>query len=155
MKLRHVLAVALLAAPALASAATVPANDTMQVSLDLQNRCTVEVDDLKFGVHNTLANDLETKGEFRVRCTGISPSLLLNFNGGNSGNAQDRQMSDGQGHSIRYVLSTIQGWGQVTSHGFYGFGQNLTWPLYARIPGGQNPKNSGTYTDSLVATVTF
>jgi len=155
MKLRHALAVAVLAAPAFASAATVPATDTMQVSLDLTNRCTVEVDDLDFGVHNTLAADLETRSEFRVRCTGISPSLLLNFSAGNSGNAMNRQMSDGNGNSIRYTLTTVQGWGQVASHGFYGFGQNLTWPLFAKIPGGQNPKASGNYSDTLVATVTF
>ena len=155
MKLRHALAIALLAAPAFASAATVPANDTMQVSLDLQNRCTVEVDDLDFGIHNTLASDLETRSEFRVRCTGISPMLALNFSAGGSGNAQDRQMSDGNGNSIRYTLSTVQGWGQVTNHYFYGFGQNLTWPVYAKIPGGQNPKASGSYSDTLVATVSF
>ncbi|TZF90975.1 spore coat protein U domain-containing protein [Cognatilysobacter lacus] len=155
MKLRHTLTLALLAAPAFAIAAPAPATDTMQVSLDLTNRCTVEVDDLNFGVHNTLASDLETKSEFRVRCTGISPSLLLNFSAGGSGNAMDRQMTDGAGNSIRYTLSTIQGWGQVTNHGFYGFGQNLTWPLFAKIPGGQNPKASGTYADNLVATVTF
>lgn len=156
MKLSHALAVALLATPALASAATVPANDAMQVSLDLQNRCTVEVDDLNFGTHNTLAADIETRSEFRVRCTGISPVLKLNFSAGGSGNAQDRQMSDGQGNTIRYQLSSVQGhWFQVTGHHFYGFGQNLTWPLFARVNGGQNPKRSGDYSDNLVATVEF
>lgn len=155
MKLTQILAVALLATPAFAGAATVPANDAMQVSLDLQNRCTVEVDDLNFGTHNTLAANIDTSSEFRVRCTGISPVLKLNFSAGGSGNAQDRQMSDGQGNTIRYVLSSVQGWGQVTNHHFFGFGQNLTWPLYGRVTGGQNPKRSGDYADTLVATVEF
>lgn len=155
MKLAYSFALLALAAPGLAMAATEPQNDSFQVALDLQNRCTIDIDDLSFGTHNTLANDIETRSEMRIRCTGISPSLLIQFDGGGAGDFNNRRMSDGNGNTINYVFSTIQGWGQIHSHGFYGFGQNLTWPVYGVIPGGQNPKPAGTYSDTLVATVTF
>lgn len=156
MKLRHAITFALLAAPALAAAAPAPANDTMQVSLNLENRCTIDIDDIDFGVHNTLAANIDARSEMRIRCTGISSMLQIDFGPGGSGDTQNRRMSDGNGNTINYLFTTVQGstW-QATRHSFYGFGQNLTWPLYGRIYGGQNPKPAGSYSDTLVATVTF
>lgn len=157
MKLRHAILAALLAAPAIAAAAPAPVSDNMQVALNLQNSCTIDVDDLAFGLHNTLAANIDAKTEMRIRCTGISTQLRVDVNGGGSGDMHNRKMTDGNGNSINYQLYAYpNAFAAMTpAHTWIGFGQNLTWTLHGRVFGGQGPKVAATYSDTLVATVSF
>lgn len=156
MKLRHAITFALLAAPALATAAPAPANDTMQVSLDLQNNCTIDIDDIDFGVHSTLAADVDATTEMRIRCTGISSALRVDINGGGSGDMNNRKLSDGNGNTLGYQVYAYKDFAAMTpAHTWIGFGQNLTWTLHGRLFAASAPLVAGTYSDTLVATVTF
>lgn len=156
MKLASTLALLALAVPASAVAAPAPQSDTFQVVLDLQNRCTIDIDDLSFGTRNTLASDIDATTQMRIRCTGISSQLRVDVDGGNSGNINARQMRDANGNSVNYQLYAYQGFAPMSpAHTWIGFGQNLTWTLHGRVFGGQNPKPAGNYADTLTATVTF
>lgn len=157
MKLRHAFAIALLAAPALAAAAPAPATDTLQVALNLENSCTIAIDDLNFGVHNTLAADIDAQTQMRIRCTGISSQLRVDIDGGGSGDMNARKMTDGNGNSINYQLYAYpNAFAPMTPrHTWIGFGQNLTHTLHGRVFAGQGPKVAASYSDTLVATVTF
>lgn len=156
MRLAHVIATAaLLAAPALAAAGT--ASDSMQVSLNLQNNCTIAIDDLAFGVRSSLAANIDAQTQMRVRCTGISSQLRVDVDGGGSGDIHARRMTDGNGNSVNYQLYAYPNAvaSMTPAHTWIGFGQNLTWTLHGRVFAGQNPKVAGTYSDTLIATVTF
>ena len=157
MKLRHAFAIALLAAPAFAVAAPAPATDTMQVALNLENSCTIAIDDLNFGVHSTLAANIDSQMQMRVRCTGISSSMGIAISPGGSGNGNARRMTDGNGNNLNYqIYLSPNGVNPYPSlWTFFGFGQNITWTLHGRVFAGQNPKPAGSYSDTLVATVSF
>lgn len=68
---RTALAAALIAAAPLASAAT--ASDTMEVSITIQNSCTIAANDLGFGTVNTLAANIDASTTVDVVCTGAGP----------------------------------------------------------------------------------
>lgn len=156
MKLRHAITFALLAVPAFATAAPAPASDTMQVSLNLENSCTIDIDDIDFGVHTALAADVHAQTQMRIRCTGISPILWVDVSGGGSGDVNNRKLSDGKGNTLNYQVSAYRDFAPMNPrHGWAGFGQNLTWTLHGRLYATAAPLIAGSYSDTLVATVTF
>lgn len=157
---RTALAVALLAAAPLAMAGT--DDDQMTVRLVLENSCTIVADDLDFGTTDTLQNDVDAATQVDVTCTGKSP-LTISFNvGAGAGATFGSRVMTGP-ETVNYSLfrdsARTQPLGDGTSSSFTiggnSDGTTQSFDVYGRVFGGQNPKQAGTYTDTVTATVEF
>lgn len=152
------LTVALLAVAPLASAGT--ANDSFQVSITIENSCSIVANDLDFGTQNTLANDIDAQTSIDVTCTGISPLVVSLDNGAGAGaTAAARKLTNGAS-TIDYVLAKDAARLQVLGTGAdtitaLATGGTDTFPIYGRVLANQNPKIIGQYLDTVTATVSF
>lgn len=159
MKLRSTaLTLALLAVAPFASAGT--ANDSFQVSITIENSCSIVANDLDFGTQNTLAADIDAQTSVDVTCTGISPLTVSLDNGTGAGaTAATRKLSNG-GSTIDYVLAKDSGRTQLLGTGAdtinaLATGGTDSFPIYGRVLANQNPKKIGQYLDTVTATVSF
>ena len=160
---RTILAAALLVAAPLASAAT--ASDTMVVSITIENSCTIAANDLSFGVVNTLAANIDAGTTVDIVCTGAGPlSIEFTAGAGAAATFASRKMTDGVSTAVidyslyadaarTLVLGDSTG-GSVVISGTSTGGTD-SFPVYGRVFGVQNPKPVGSYSDTVVATVTF
>jgi spore coat protein U-like protein len=150
-----------------ASAATATANLT--VSTTIANTCTITTAPVAFVAYDPVVANASTPlpgtGTITTTCTtGAAPVITLgqgaNAGGGSTDAAPVRQMANGA-NKMAYGLwqnaghSTV--WGNTAgtapaSIAGTGVAQNAT--VYGQIPAGQNLP-SGSYTDTVVATVTF
>ncbi|RPE80217.1 Csu type fimbrial protein [Vulcaniibacterium tengchongense] len=157
------LATALLAAAPAALAATQTAN--MNVSITIENSCTIVANPLNFGTRNTLANDIDAATTVKVTCTGQGPiSIAFGTGGGAGATLASRKMSrTGGAELINYALYRDAGRTQVLGDGSASTariagtstGAEQSFDVYGRVFGGQGPKPVGAYTDTVVATVEF
>lgn len=166
---RTALTVALLAAAPLASAATDTSD--MQVSITIENACTITAQPLSFGTSNDVDTAIDGATTITLDCTAIDTSAEITFNEGTGAGAtyDSRKMTDSvSGATIDYGLyidsartdfagDGTSGSALVTdSDGNTGStGEVQTFDLYGRVFGSQGPKPAGTYTDTVVATVTY
>lgn len=157
---RTALAVALLAAAPAALAGS--ASDPMTVRLVLENSCTIAANDLNFGTATTLTSNIDAATTVDVACTGKSP-LTISFNAGNGSGANFGTRVLTGPETINYSLfrdsARTEALGDGTSSSFTiggnSDGTTQTFDIYGRVFGGQNPKQVGTYTDIVTATVSF
>ena len=134
--------------------------------------CTVSTTSLIFSGYNPLsASNVDSTGNVRVACGGIAGlaipySVAISAGGGAS--MTNRQMASGI-NKLSYNLYVSSAyaaiWGdasggtQTVSGGFLldvlgsATPQDLT--VYGRIPGGQTTVKPGSYTDTLVVTLTY
>lgn len=163
---RTALATALLAVAPLAIAASHTATDQFDVSITIENSCTVLVGDLVFPTSNTLATAINGSTTGAVTCTGIG-SYTVGFDDGTGIGATfgTRKMT-GATDTIDYVLARDSAHTEVLGDGSTGtvtiggtsVGNNVadaSFTIYGQVMGSQNPKPTGTYTDTVTATVTF
>jgi spore coat protein U-like protein len=142
------------------SAATVTANVT--VTATVTSNCLVNAGAVAFGNYdpfgtNDTAN-LDVDGSFSLRCTRGTPAVLSLSNGGNFSGGT-RRMSAGGGNFLNYQLYTTAArttvWNTTNTVSYSAASRALfTQPIYGRVPGAQDAA-IGTYTDTVVATVTF
>jgi spore coat protein U-like protein len=131
--------------------------------------CTVNNPTLAFGSYSVLnVLPLDSTGTMTVTCTSVL-SLFVSFTvqlaPGNSGNQLSRYMSAGSAH-LSYnaytdaTRTTVWGNGSGGTGTFSGgflavlLGAFQTFVIYGRIPA-QQAAPVGTYTDTLVITVTY
>lgn len=152
------LALALFAVAPLASAGT--ANDSFEVSITIENSCSIVANDLDFGTRDTLENAIDAQTTVEVTCTGVSPLNLSFDNGTGAGsNAAARKLTNGNS-TVDYVLakdsarSELLGTGAGTIDAVSTGGTDV-FPVFGRVLGNQNPKLIGRYLDTVTATVTF
>lgn len=128
--------------------------------------CTVSVTSVAFGNYNTLSPaNTDSAGMLTAICHPSDQSLVVAISGGSSGSPLSRTMRNGAA-SLNYNLYSDAArtavWGDGTSgatvtvtNGSVSSGQRtFNRPIYGRIPA-QQAVGAGTYTDSLVVTVTF
>lgn len=159
MKLRSIaLATTLLVVAPLASAGT--ASDSFQVSVTIENSCTIVANDLDFGTRDTLETDIDAQTSVDVTCTGISPLTVSFDNGTGAGaTAAARKLTNG-GSTIDYVLASDSARTELLGAGAGTIGALATggtdvFPIYGRVLANQNPKQVGRYLDTVTATVAF
>jgi spore coat protein U-like protein len=145
------------------------ATSSMSVSATVSGNCTIDASSgLAFGAYDPVVTNATTAlngtATISVTCTNGSPATLtldqgLNPAGGSTNAAPLRQMASG-GNIIGYglfqdVANTIV-WGNTAGTGvaYTGTGVAGSLTVYGQIPAGQNVP-AGTYTDTVVATVTF
>lgn len=141
-------------------------------ALCLGCNCAVSTTAVAFGVHNPLsAGPHDSSGNVHVSCTttlGLAVTVTTDLGFGNNSAAfSPRKMASGT-NRLNYDLYTDAAhttiWGDGTSgtgHMIEGLTLSLLapvtrdYPVYGRIPGSQTTVPPGSYTDTVVVTVTY
>ena len=139
-------------------------NDVVSTSFQVRARvidyCEVAATDLDFGIAGLLDANIDATGSVRVRCTN-GTNYRIGLNGGLSGasSPDQRRMSNGP-HSVRYGIyrdaARTLGWGDQPGNSVSGVGNghSQTYTTYGRVFPQPAPP-PGTYTDTIVVTVTY
>ncbi|MDI5936321.1 spore coat U domain-containing protein [Halomonas kalidii] len=149
---------------AMAQAQTATAN--LDVSTTVVASCTIGTTALAFGDYDPISpSDLDSTGTVTVTCTQDAPVAITLGQGANPGGtstdaAPERRLSDGTNFltyslfsdSARTTVWTNEATGDVETTGT-GAAEDHT--VFGRVDGGQSSAPAGTYTDTVVATVTF
>lgn len=133
---------------------------SFQVRATVQKYCEVSATDLDFGTAGVLHSNVDANGIISVRCTNGTP-YRVGLNGGLAGAASpdQRRMSQGA-YSIRYGIyrdsNRTQGWGDQPGNSASGTGNGNVqqYAAYGRVFAQPTPP-AGTYTDTIVVTVTY
>ena len=159
------LAISTLAFSSAAIAATATSN--LEVSATVTNNCTISAGALTFGSYGiTHVNGANLDGSATVtlQCTSGASTVItlgqgLNADTGSTDAAPLRRLEAGSDH-LTYELSQLADistpWGNTAGTGlpYDGIGSQSTVTVYGRIAGSQNVP-AGSYTDTVVATITF
>ncbi len=150
-----------------ASAATATAN--LSVSATVAATCSISTTALAFGAYDPVganaSSPLDGTGTVVVTCTSGAPAAVTlgqgaNANTGSTDALPLRRMKDASGAFLSYALyqdnghTTIWGNTTLTSVAQTGSGTTSSINVYGRVAAGQNV-GTGSYTDTVVATVTF
>lgn len=101
-----------------------------------------------------------SSGKITVSCS-LLTSYSVGLDNGQNFSGGSRRMKNGTSYIAYNVykdLTMLLSWGNIGSGGEatgVGTGLNQALTVYARIPAGQNPVPSGTYTDVVVVTLNF
>ncbi len=161
-----VIAPMLLSVPQAASAA---ATANLEVSAAVSASCSISTTALAFGAYDPVvahaATALTAEGAVLVTCTSGSGAVITlgqgaNADTGSTDAAPARRMVSSVTNHLAYHLysdserATLWGNTEATGLAEIGTGTQESLQVYGRIPAAQNVP-AGTYTDTVVATVTF
>lgn len=137
------------------------AHPTFTVSANVAANCLVSAQNIDFGTRGVLNANVDATGSVVVRCTQGSP-YTVSLGGGNANGTPTARKMSRLADSITYGLykdaAHSQPWGDASAPGSTvpgsgsGGTQNIT--VYGRVPPQQTPP-PGTYTDTVVVTVTY
>ena len=133
------------------------ATDDFDVTITIENVCTVAVNDMDFNTQTDITSSVAASTNGNVDCTGAGP-WTVDFSAGGSGTTATREMANGPA-TIDYNLYRNSGHTDVLGDGsggtvnLAGTGDN-GFTIYGQTVAGQTPP-TGTYTDTITATVTF
>lgn len=146
------------------------ATSNMPVSATVTANCTIDASSgVAFGAYDPVVTnastgaDLTSTGTISTTCTnGASVTVTLgqgaNADTGSTDSAPIRRMLAGASDYLSYQLYTDSGhttvWDNTTGAGVTGTGAAVSTTVYGLVTKGQNVK-SGSYSDTVVATVTF
>lgn len=151
-----------LAAPAYAQQTD---TDNLAVSATVTANCVVTTSPVAFGnVDVTLNQDIDNTGGISVTCTsGTAWAASADAGAGDTATLTNREMVNGA-NKLNYALYIDAGrtsvWGDgaegatATISGT-GTGSAQASTIYARVPSGQTGLPAGSYTDTVVVTVTY
>lgn len=139
---------------------------SLSVTATVASNCSISTTPVAFGSYDPIVTNasspLNSTGTVTVTCTtGSAPSITLgqgsNPAGGSTGAIPIRRMISG-GNYLTYYLYSNSGYSTVWSTTAptlaAGNGAAQQYTVYGQIPSGQNVP-SGSYSDTVVATVTF
>lgn len=146
------------------------ANADLGVSANVSANCIISATPVAFGAYDPVVTNassaLNGAGKVTVTCTNGSDGTIklgqgANSDTGSSDAAPLRRLVDGGGTNyLSYGLYTNIGrtlvWGNDADHAVvhHGTGISTDIDVFGKIPGGQNMP-AGSYSDTVVATVTF
>jgi spore coat protein U-like protein len=127
------------------------------------NRCTVSATSVVFGTYDRLTpSDLTALGGVTVTCTAAGPIAVL-LSAGGSGSFAPRRMMAAGNFSLSYNLYLDQFCSRIWGNGTGG-SQSLTttsaassmpFQIFGRIPAQQTTVRAGSYSDTIMVTVSF
>jgi len=130
------------------------------VSLQTVKDCLVSAQNIDFGNRGVLSANLDQNGQVSVNCSPSTPYVVALGPGGANAGPTARRMTKGA-EFITYGLyrdtARTLPWGDTSGTntlGGTGSGITQNLPVYARIPP-QNTPTPGTYSDTIVVTVTY
>lgn len=151
------------------SAYAVTATDNLSVSATVSANCTISTSAVAFGAYDPVSANassaLDGAGTVTVNCTsGAATTVTLgqgaNADTGSTDAAPLRRMKAGTSDYLSYTLysdtsrSTVWGNTAGTGSAHTGTGTASALTVYGRVTAAQNVP-SGSYSDTVVATVTF
>ncbi len=139
--------------PALAATATAD----LGVTLTLANHCKVTGDTIDFGTVTTLLDDnpdgIDASGTISVKCTkGATYSLSLDAGKGVGATTSARKMTKGTPSATAPTIGYTLALGSYSGVGATGPAEEVT--VDANVPSQDTPE-AGTYTDTVLITVTY
>jgi spore coat protein U-like protein len=151
------------ATPAMAGTAT----SNLDISATVPESCTITAEPIAFGDYDPIVDHAEepltATGTLNVKCTsGTIANILLgqgtNASSSSSDSSPDRRLKNG-GAYLNYSITNdgnSNNWGNTnaTGLGTIGSGNSETFAFSLTIPPGQSAL-VGTYTDTVVATVSY
>jgi spore coat protein U domain-containing protein, fimbrial subunit CupE1/2/3/6 len=161
--------VAALAIGAASSTDAATATSNLSVTASVTANCTISTAPVAFGAYDPVVANATTAlngtGTVSVTCTnGDSTTVTLgqgaNAGGGSTDAAPARRLNDGGADYLSYSLYQDTGrttvWGNTAGTGvaYTGTGTVSVLTVYGAVTAGQNVP-SGSYTDTVVATITF
>ena len=154
---------AVVATPALAATAT----NTMPVSVNVINSCTVAATPMAFGAPTAIGGaNVDTTSTISLVCTNGAAYDVALDNGLNAASGQ-RYMSNGATTPVKIPYNIYKdsahasAWGSTsgtggnTSSGVAGISGAVTLTAYGRIPSTATSVGAGAYIDTVTVTVTF
>lgn len=131
------------------------------VTATVSSNCTVGATAISFGSQGILSSNKDAQGTLSVQCTDALP-YAVSLNGGLSGatNPAQRKMTFSTGNVVYGLYqdsARSQPWGStsgVNTASGTGTGLTQTLNVYGRVAPQATPK-PGTYTDTIVATITY
>lgn len=141
----------------------------LAVTASVTANCSISTAPVAFGAYDPVSTNasaaLNGTGTVNVTCTsGASAKVTLgqglNPASGSSDTAPARQLTDGSSHFLTYSLYSDNGrstvWGNTAATGVAstGTGAQVALTVYGAVDAGQNVP-TGSYSDTVVATVTF
>jgi spore coat protein U-like protein len=161
--------VAALLVAASVSFASSTATSDLSVSASVADNCIISTSPLAFGSYDPISANassaLDNTGSVSVTCTSAASANVTlgqgsNADSGSTDAAPLRRMADGSSHYLSYSLYSDSdrstAWGNTAGTGVdhTGTGESASLTVYGRISAGQNVP-AGSYSDTVVATVTF
>ena len=159
-----VLAVAALGAVVSTPALAATASNTMPVSVNVINSCTIAATPMAFGAPTAIGGaNIDTTSTVTLACTtGASYDVAMDF-GLNAASGQ-RFMSNGAATPTKIPYNVYKdtwggaAWGNTTGNtvtGNVGLTGAAVLTAYGRIPSTASSVGAGAYTDTVTVTVTF
>ena len=149
--------------PAMAGTSTTNLSSTASVSAS----CSITTNAVAFGTYDPVvvnaSTPLTATGAVDTTCTnGASATITLdqgaNPGSGSTASAPQRRMASGTNY-LSYGLYTNSSYTTTfdgtTGVAVTGSGAQVATPVYGSVPAGQNTLPSGSYSDTVVATVSF
>jgi spore coat protein U-like protein len=144
------------------------ATSNLSVTATVSANCTISTSTLAFGTYDPVFTHasaaLDGTGTVTVTCTSGSGATIMLGQGSNAavGSTDDvplRQMGSGANRLAYFLYSeatrtTVWGNTAATDVDHTGTGTATALTVYGRVTAGQN-KPAGSYTDTVVATVTY
>lgn len=132
-------------------------SSSFQVGIDVVATCSISAADMTFNTITTgTTAQTDAASDITVNCSLDAPYQISLSNGSNF--SAGRRLSNGS-QFINYSLfqdpSRATQWNTTTTLNFTGSGSSQAHTVYGRIPAGQNVANMGSYSDTIVATVTY
>ena len=149
--------------------ASTTAQANLAVNASVTANCTITTTAVAFGAYDPVSANASTAlngtGALNVTCTsGASATLTLgqgaNADTGSTDTVPARRMNDGGTNFLSYTLyseptrTTVWGNTAPTGLAITGSGTQVAETVYGTVAAGQNVP-AGTYSDTVVATVTF
>jgi len=148
-----VLATLLTLEPAAAETKT----SSFQVGMNVSASCSLSASNLSFNTMPTgTTAGSDAQAEVYVTCSASTPYTLsldngLNYSGG-------RRLSS-SGSFVNYELykdsSRTAAWSSASGINGTGNGSSQSHTIFGRIPGGQSVPTTGSYADTIVATISY
>ncbi|MDM1342545.1 MULTISPECIES: Csu type fimbrial protein [Acinetobacter] len=131
---------------------------TFKVQMTVTERCDIETgqtQDIDFGTIQRSSSNLTAYGSLNVSCTEGTPYAITLHS--------DKALKNTQDNSVQIPYQLYQDeaykvvWGNSSQEGFTQSGTGTDQPLkvWAKVEDGKTNVPAGTYTDTVVATVTY
>jgi spore coat protein U-like protein len=138
----------------------ITASPTFNVTANINDNCAVTAQNINFGSHGVLGTNVDATGQVSITCT-TSTNYTVGLNGGNANGPPTARKMSKLSETVTYALYQDAAhnlpWGNtINTNTIAGTGTGLTQNLtvYGRVAPQSTP-SSGTYTDTVVVTVTY
>lgn len=139
------------------SAFAASATASFNVSVQVLAACSISASNMNFGGITTgTTNITDATSSLTINCPNGTPYTIALSNGANYSGG--RRMTNGVSN-INYELYSDAGranlWGSTSTQSGTGSGGDQSFVVYGRIPSGQAVPYTGSYSDTIVATITY